>query len=638
MRMAAAAAIRLQDQVSDVLYQICGAVDLAVDSMLDMQDAMDAGLGMASFAEAREDLEAINSSYMQLSGTVNRMEGPMQSNADKQARFNRQLLAGVSGAEQLLNAIQSIGSAYVSIQGNGEMAVSYASEGAMMAGVSGSPLDGVNADEDAAVGLESLNAKISQIWTKIQEDAAVVFEPFLQSLDRIANSQGFNNLVNTAIQAFSRIANSDIFYNFVNEIEKTLNILNNSGIVQGVINGVVLAFGLLINIATFALNLIGSVAGFVADNWSMISPIIYGVVAALIAYALVAAYVAVVNSISALSQTVDAAARTFATGATLAYTVAQHGLNAALLACPITWIVLGFIALIVVIYAVCAAIAEMTGAAGSGLGIILGCVYVINTAFENLLLLGKNFVYGMDKALYALSVNLEIAFHNSIEFIKLSFYDLLSTVLSIVAEICKVLDGLPFISFDYSGILEMARDFEVKAAAQNGIREYVSIIDAFINGWNTYEAFPDGWVSDAFKEGAAKGDEILNNLFKPFSDIVGNKEGAKASYIYPEQEGNPGGMGSDIGNNINQVVANTGQTAENTATMADALDISNEQLKYLRDIAERETVNRFTTASIKVEMTNNNQIHSDMDLDGIVNGLAVAVGDAMFQTAEGVHI
>ncbi len=87
-----------------------------------------------------------------------------------------------------------------------------------------------------------------------------------------------------------------------------------------------------------------------------------------------------------------------------------------------------------------------------------------------------------------------------------------------------------------------------------------------------------------------------------------------------------------------QTAVNTGQTAENTAVIADALDITNEQLKYLRDIAERDTVNRFTTASIKVEMTNQNNINSGMDIDGVVNGLALAVSDAMSQAAEGVHI
>jgi len=60
-------------------------------------------------------------------------------------------------------------------------------------------------------------------------------------------------------------------------------------------------------------------------------------------------------------------------------------------------------------------------------------------------------------------------------------------------------------------------------------------------------------------------------------------------------------------------------------------------LKYLRDIAETEVVNRFTTAEIKVEMTNNNNVSSDMDLDGMVDYLATGVNEAMEKAAEGVH-
>ena len=108
-----------------------------------------------------------------------------------------------------------------------------------------------------------------------------------------------------------------------------------------------------------------------------------------------------------------------------------------------------------------------------------------------------------------------------------------------------------------------------------------------------------------------------------------------------KQPGGGAGFGGGAGGSAApaaQIAANTGQTAANTAAIADSLDVSNEQLKYLRDAAERDAVNRFTTASIKVEMTNNNNVSSGMDLDGIVDSLTTAVGDAMSKTATGVHI
>ena len=75
----------------------------------------------------------------------------------------------------------------------------------------------------------------------------------------------------------------------------------------------------------------------------------------------------------------------------------------------------------------------------------------------------------------------------------------------------------------------------------------------------------------------------------------------------------------------------------NTEDIKEGLDISEEDLKYLRDIAEQEAINRFTTASITIEQTNHNQVSSSMDLDGVVTGLTDAVSEAAGMITEGVH-
>ena len=75
----------------------------------------------------------------------------------------------------------------------------------------------------------------------------------------------------------------------------------------------------------------------------------------------------------------------------------------------------------------------------------------------------------------------------------------------------------------------------------------------------------------------------------------------------------------------------------NTGKIANSMEISNEELKYLRDIAERDVVNRFTTASIKVDMTNHNTINNEMDLDGVTEHLRTTIEEQMNATAEGVH-
>ncbi|HBG5851854.1 TPA: hypothetical protein KQV41_003827, partial [Clostridioides difficile] len=77
-------------------------------------------------------------------------------------------------------------------------------------------------------------------------------------------------------------------------------------------------------------------------------------------------------------------------------------------------------------------------------------------------------------------------------------------------------------------------------------------------------------------------------------------------------------------------------TAGNTAKMAKTMDKSQEDLKYLRDIAEQETINRFTGVNIKIDMNNTNNINSEADVDGIVNVLTEKLNDAMVVSAEGI--
>ena len=59
-------------------------------------------------------------------------------------------------------------------------------------------------------------------------------------------------------------------------------------------------------------------------------------------------------------------------------------------------------------------------------------------------------------------------------------------------------------------------------------------------------------------------------------------------------------------------------------------------MKYLRDIAEQESINRFTTAEVTINQTNNNNVSSDTDLDGFINALDDAMGEVIESITEGV--
>lgn len=437
-----------------------------------------------------------------------------------------------------------------------------------------------------------------QIWQSMQNTALIAFQPVLQRLNDLANSEAFQTFIQGAIEAMATLAN------------------------------------ILLNV----FELVGTVGGFIADNWSVISPIIYGVIAALAVYA---AYLGIVKGIeiaSAAATAIHSVAMSAKigvmaalTGQTMAATAAQMGYNGALYACPVVWIIVLIIALIAVIMAVCSAIAKMTGIANSGFGVITGGVNVVIQFFKNLGLTVANIALGIGNAIAALASNMMTAFHNAICSVQSWFYNLLSTALSVIEGICSALNKLPFVEFDYSGISSAADDYAAKASEAAGNKEdYQSIGDAFNEGFTTFDAFQDGWASDAFNAGAAWGDGIADKVSNfSLSDVFGQTDIPNVG---------------DYTSGFNDAIANSGvgdsigNIDDNTCKIKDSLDVTEEDLKYLRDIAEQEAINRFTTAEINVDMSGmQNTVNSGDDIDGFMTKLTDSVNEAVDNMTEGVH-
>ena len=103
--------------------------------------------------------------------------------------------------------------------------------------------------------------------------------------------------------------------------------------------------------------------------------------------------------------------------------------------------------------------------------------------------------------------------------------------------------------------------------------------------------------------------------------------------------GNIFGKGNDLGlsDSLGDMANSLGGIKSDTGSISDSLDITSDELEYLRDLAEREVINRFTTAEIHVDMGGvTNNVTSNADLDGIVNYLTESLEVAMEETARGV--
>lgn len=501
--------------------------------------------------------------------------------------------------EQAPNIIQAIAD-YMEVP-KGQLK-DMAAEGAITAEIVKAAMFAAADETDAK--FESMPMTFEQIGTSLQNTAMVALQPLLDNLNDIANSQAFQEVVNNAAGALTML---------VGIANPILEQLANSQALWGFANGMIQAFSLVAAIALQVVGLLVAGADMIAENWSWIGPIVYGIAAALAVYY--------------GWQLLCAAATGIMTVASAIWGAITSG--------TVMFVILAIIALVAVIFSICNAFAKMTGAANTGFGIITGGINVVIAFLGNLLQTILNIKNGLQNAVDALTHNMVTTFQNAISSVQSWFYSLLSTALTVIGGICAELNKLPFVEFDYSGVTSAAEDYAAKAAeAAENKGEYQDIGAAFDEGMSTYETFQEGWASQAFEEGAEWGDgvaEKISSLLEGLTDGFGND---------PGQDDNGAGLENEIASGLDNSTAagNLNDIAGNTGAIKDSLDVTEEDLKYLRDIAEQETVNRFTTASITIDQSGmKNTVNGTNDLDGFVSDLTDAMDEAARIITEGVH-
>lgn len=428
------------------------------------------------------------------------------------------------------------------------------------------------AGDDIEAKMEQMPKTFGNAMTNIKNSAAYYLQPVADRISEMLNSETFQNALNVilrgiqlfaslALSGFDAVGNAIQF--FKDNMWLTIPIITAAAVVlTGLLVPALAAslVGILKNIAAWAvahwqLLLVAAVIGIVVGAITTMNPVLLTLAA--IIGVLVLAYAA--------------------------WQVAQWATNTAMYACPIVWIIVLIIALVAAIYLFIDWIAKATGIASSGLGIIAGGVNVVIQFFRNLGLMVANIALAIGNAIGALASNMMTAFGNAIKSIQAWFWGLLETGTNVILGIVEMLNKLPFVDIDTKGLTSAAKKYaDKKAEAEDSKEEYKDISEEFNKGLNTFEAFGDNWVSDAFNDGKAWGDNAAASI----ADAVGSFDpGAMLEGILPDQE-----QQDMSGYDYSSMLDPNGNlpVSVNDDKTSNEVDISDEDLKMLKDIATRE--------------------------------------------------
>ena len=498
----------------------------------------------------------------------------------------------------------------------------------------------LNSADDIRKGYENITPTFEQIFQKLKNQVQYISQPLLKSINDVFNSEAFDKTTQTIVKMFTVV----------------MAVIN--PIIQGVL-------------------WIGSI---IADNWSLIEPVIWGIVGALTAYYAITSMVKIVTwahaKILALEKGILAAVSTgwllyrglqagtivvlgMLTGVETAHASALLSVAAAQLGVSQTTLmmlgpfllVMGIIlAIIGVIYLAVAAYNYFTGSNLSATGMIVGAfyglyaaVYDVFAGIWNILVEVAEFLLNVfnDPVYYAKSL-----FGGLVNGILKMFKGMAEGINSITRSITNCIENLVNGAIDmingmigaYNstagalfGKIDTVGKVDLSGTAQidtSGIDNAIAGIDNWIGTKGTKDISFDKYkaeykdIGEYYNKGYDKGEGWADALLGRYPNSLDN-------YVTPDVGGGSV-VDPDLMDAINKMKDDTGNIDENTKITA-------EDLKYLRDLAEQRVINRFTTAEIKITNHMNNNINSDRDLDGIANYLVEEMYKGANAYAEGAH-
>lgn len=462
---------------------------------------------------------------------------------------------------------------------------------------------------DAVMGAtDDLNEKMkkmpytwAQVWTIFKNAALKAFEPVLNGI--------------------SAILKNEKFLEFANAMGRALVVAGRLAV--PVFNALGTAIG-------WIYDKVKGVYNFVKNNSDWIVPLVLGIAAALTVM-----YVAI-NLVTWATK--------IASVATKAWAAVQAAFNAVMAMNPVAWVIIAIIALIAAIYIVIAVINAVADTSISATGVIVGCAYWI---WEVICNVGKwiaNMFLGVCQwcvnAWEWLSTNFGTICDNIGTFwsnlwidAKVGLYNFIAWAINKLASFAgKIKPLTDALGIDLSGLTKAGSAVKSYANQLGGSKKsYKSLTPMAQTNWETY-AYGD--LSDAYDKGYKVGSQFENDIkkkVKGLSEYFSGKEGEENDFYKALSGGfdNPATNSATGNPALDKISGDTGDIAKNTSN-------SEEDFSYLRELAEREAINKYTLTDLKIDMTNNNNISNGVDADNMMKRIAKELSRAVLTTAEGV--
>lgn len=444
---------------------------------------------------------------------------------------------------------------------------------------------------------------------KMASDGAISADIIKGAVFNSANEieQKYKQLPITFADIWNRIKNASIiaFRPFLLKISEIANNEKFSKALNGIVNLLTFLGTVLANVINIAV----SGASFIYDNWSIIEPIFWAIIGVIALYTVVTT-----------TQSI----------ATTALAIAQWALNSAILACPLFWIIAAILAVIIVIGIL---IHRTIGFKAAW----MIAANVVITIWDSLVIAGHMMANGVcdawDKMLMGAAI-MSTGIRNALTNMKawgLSIIDaFINKAIDAINTLINAVNKIPGVALPTIQHVNIAANAKIEAHAKTSLRD--AILNDFINEKN-------GDIQKRADQIKRMESEMYAREVKRKADIEKAKIEHQNTKNKKIMDFSPSGFDfSSFASNdaLKNIKDNTKGTKDHTGKMKDTLNIAEEDLKYLRDVAQREVIDRTVLRDVNVKIDNSfGDINQNADVDGIIRKIEQRIDEEINSNAEG---